>query len=251
MHCGKEENYNEKLNRIASFIVDNDIDVILLQEVSQSIVSPLLKMKSNVIIKEDNLVDILCTKTNSLSSTPYDYYYDVSHIGFDTLEEGLAILTKHTIDSLDSRYVSSTTDLSDWKARKIVRATIDDGKQRINFYSCHFGWWEDNEHPAKCQFDLFDQWLNKEEVSIIGGDFNNNAGEEGYQYLTRSLNYVDLVYKSNPDLFLVPTIYEGDRIKPIDYIFSTSEIDVVDAKHVFTKKDGMVSDHVALYIEIK
>ena len=55
--------------------------------------------------------------------------------------------------------------------------------KKINFFTCHLGWWNDEDEPFKNQVDNL---MNKVDgLSFIMGDFNNNAmiRNEGYDYL--------------------------------------------------------------------
>jgi maltose 6'-phosphate phosphatase len=262
MHCGMEDKLDEKIDRIINYIIDNDITVIALQEVGQQFYQDVLMQNFGVDVKRHNLADVITKRINQKSDYHYDFYFDWSHIGFDTIEEGCAIITSYPILSVDSKYVSRNKTTSFWKSRKVIKMKIKVDGQALNLYNCHLGWWGDDEEPAKDQFDTLHQWASNESTpNILVGDFNNPAGQVGYEYLVDTLGYRDLFYESNLDSFYAPTFYKSKKNdelevenidERIDYIFTNSDaIKAVKSKLIFTRDDGMVSDHVAICAELK
>ena len=86
-HAWQEENQLEKIKYLAKVISEEDFDVIALQEVSQ-----LINDKKG--ISKDNYVSILLKDLEDISKVKYNYVWDMSHIGYDKYEEGIAIITK-------------------------------------------------------------------------------------------------------------------------------------------------------------
>ena len=84
LHCFQEENRIEKLNKIADFIKENDIDVCLFQEVCQETDKVILEGK----IKVGNSANHIRNKLG------YEIYYHPVKIGFDIYDEGLAIIKR-------------------------------------------------------------------------------------------------------------------------------------------------------------
>ena len=64
----------------------------------------------------------------------------------------------------------------------IVQITIDLEGQLIDIYSCHLGWWHDEIEPFKCQWEMLCNHLRTERLSLLLGDFNNNANLRGEGY---------------------------------------------------------------------
>jgi len=104
LHCFAEENISNNQDIIVDYIFKNDIDVIFLQEVAQYMNSPLY----NGVIKLDNYGQVLSNKLNALGVSYY-YYYDVSNQAFGNVDEGLGILSKHSLFHKESFYVSRET----------------------------------------------------------------------------------------------------------------------------------------------
>jgi endonuclease/exonuclease/phosphatase family metal-dependent hydrolase len=87
LHCLKEENKEQKWDKIIEFIKSNDIDVCLFQEVAQ-------EMSEEIIIdniKHTNNAYYIASRLN------YNIVFHPIKIGFITLEEGLASISKHNI----------------------------------------------------------------------------------------------------------------------------------------------------------
>ncbi|WP_025025601.1 endonuclease/exonuclease/phosphatase family protein [Caldalkalibacillus mannanilyticus] len=180
-HSWQEENQIEKIQYLAQTIKEKSYDVIALQEVSQLIKGEYVDRQ----IKRDNFGYVLLEELKKLGVSDYSFVWDLSHIGFEIYEEGLAILTKHPIIEPYSFFISKATDKENWKTRKIVGVKINYHNKPISFYSCHLGWWKDEEEPFKYQADQLLQQMNSDELFFLLGDFNNNAyiKGEGYDYL--------------------------------------------------------------------
>ena len=130
-HSWQEKDQIEKIKKVASMIKEMQYDVIALQEVSQHKDSKIYKDN----IKEDNYVKVLLDELKKINVDNYDYVWDFSHMGYDIYEEGLAILTRHKIVEKDSFYISKDKTITNYKSRKIVKATIEIDGENIDFYS--------------------------------------------------------------------------------------------------------------------
>lgn len=180
-HGWMEENSRRKIKIIASAILKNGYDVIALQEVNQSIGAG----KRNGSIQPDNYAFVILQELTALGCNDYDMFWDFSHIAFDKYEEGLCVMTKHRIVKKHSFCISQSLCSCEWKRRKTVGVSIDYHGMILDFYSCHLGWWDDNEEPFRYQADQLLAYINKERLAFLLGDFNNNANirNEGYDYL--------------------------------------------------------------------
>lgn len=253
-HSWQEENQIEKLNHIADVILQNDYDVVALQEVSQSIDAKSIDAK----IKKDNFV--LCIKNilDKIQDDKYEFFWDFSHIGYGKYEEGLAILTKHKITDKESFFITDNQDTSYWKTRKIVKTTILIDNENIDFYSCHLGWWNDDEEPFKIQADRLLDKVKSDRKSFLLGDFNNNAfiRSEGYDYLIeRGLNDLFLKYEGHDLGITVKGKIDGwDKNKEdlrLDLALCNMDVDVKRAEVIFNGNNkDIVSDHFGLELEI-
>ncbi|WP_026688519.1 endonuclease/exonuclease/phosphatase family protein [Alteribacter aurantiacus] len=251
-HSWQEENQWEKIRTIAQVIDENDYDVIALQEVSQHVDSTELYGG----VKDDNFAYVLVEELKKRGNDRYSMVWDVAHLGYDVYEEGLAILTKHPVVSTESFYITKSEDTSFWKTRKVVGATIRYLEKEMTFYSCHLGWWDDEEESYKDQVDRLVKKAGNHEVYFLLGDFNNDAGKEGegYDYLL-SKELVDtytLAMATDDGTTVVGDIAGWDGNEKglrIDYIFSNISLPVHGSNVIFNSKNKpVVSDHFGVEV---
>lgn len=248
-HSFMEENYEEKILETVKVIAKNDYDVIAFQEASQSIDS---------LIEYDNLRNdnyaLRIQKELKKLNKDYNLFWDYSHIGYDRFEEGLAILTKKEMISKESFFVSKIKDKSYWKTRKILKVTIKEENELIDIYSCHLGWFKDEEESSKYQIDEIMKKIDKNRISILMGDFNSEAyvENEGYDYLTKEYSLFDtfsLAENKDSGITVIGKIdgWESTVDKRIDLILSNKKIKVIESKVIFNgKNEAVVSDHFGL-----
>lgn len=170
-----------KIEIIARAIKDNKYDVVAMQEVNQSITTCIAFEN----IKADNFALVVLNELKRIGCNDYKMIWDFSHIGFDIYEEGLVILTRHEIEDKKSIFISKNMDKNHWKTRIALRVSINIGKEIVDFYSCHLGWWNDEEEDFCKQADRLISSINKKRLTFLMGDFNNNANirNEGYDYI--------------------------------------------------------------------
>ncbi len=253
-HSWQEENQIDKIRVLAETIKEKSYDVIALQEVSQLISGEIYK--SN--IKKDNYVLLLLEALYEIGVYDYNFVWDRSHIGYDIYEEGVAILTKHKIEESQSFYITQTEDLHHWKARRIVGLNIHYYNKPISFYSCHLGWWNDEEEPFLKQVDTLCQYVQKDETIFLMGDFNNSAHvkNEGYDYLLSKGFYDTYQLAANKDqgITVEGKIAGWDDNKQdlrIDYIFSNRSVAVLKSNVIFNGENKpIISDHFGVEIEL-
>lgn len=253
-HSWLEENQLDKIKYLAKTIQEKSYDVIALQEVSQSISEIVIEEN----IKKDNYGLVLLDELSKLGVKDYQLVWDFSHIGYDIYEEGLAILTKHPIIKKYSFFVSKSKDTDYWKTRKIVGAKISYYNQPISFYSCHLGWWHDEEEPFKNQVDSLLNFIQKEEKFYLMGDFNNNAFIKGggYDYLiSRGLyDTYHLAEKKDNGITVQGNIAGWDKNKQdlrIDLIL-TGQLEPINYSSVIFNGEtkSIISDHFGVEIEM-
>lgn len=251
-HSWQEENQQHKIRLLAKRIKEQDYDVIALQEVSQHIEGNLVEQD----VKDTNFVYALLEELKKLGITHYDFRWAFSHIGYDVYEEGLCILSKHPIIEEDRFFITHNHNTAYWKTRRILRTTILYEEQAIDFYTCHLGWWTDEEEPFKDQVDKLNERINHERLSFIMGDFNNNANkrEEGYDYMS-SKGWIDTytVAKKKDKGITVQGQIAGwetnQEALRLDLIWTNKQVSVEESRVCFNGMNGdIVSDHFGVEI---
>lgn len=251
-HSWMEEDQINKIEYLAKTIKEKQFDVIALQEVSQSMECEFI----NGNIKKDNFVHILNEELKKLGEDSYKYIWDFSHIGYDIYEEGLAILTKHNIESYETFYITNSDNKDFYKSRKIVKANININNEEISFFTCHLGWWEDKDESFKNQVNNLINKINNK--SFVMGDFNNDAfiRGEGYDYLLSKglIDTYNLAIEKDSGVTVEGEIagWEGKKEnKRLDIIFTTEDINVLKSNVIFNGKNkNVISDHYGVEIEI-
>ncbi|MFC0186857.1 endonuclease/exonuclease/phosphatase family protein [Fictibacillus aquaticus] len=254
VHAWQEDNQMEKIKALAADIAAERYDVIALQEVMQSIAAPLV----SGVLKEDNYGLVVLDELKKLGVTGYDIVWAQAHIGYETYEEGLAILTRHSITHHESFFITDSTSMDTWKTRVIVQADIDYNGRPITFFSGHFGWWTDEAEPFERQFNNFLKHVPSDRLAFLMGDLNNPAvaRNEGYDLALKSGFYdtYELAAQKDDGLTIEGSIagWEGneDGLR-IDYILCNQELNVQSSFVRFNGKETpIISDHMGVKAEI-
>ena len=256
-HSWMEKEAEEKFQLLLEDILDKDYDLICFQEINQEITS--LEVEVNDLyqalpaaepIHQDHYVRLLVEK---LSEQGKNYYWTwaYNHIGYDRYHEGVAILSKTPIEAREI-LVSDVDDPTDYHTRRVALAeTVVDGKE-LAVASVHLSWWDKGFQEEWERFEAVLKELNK--PLLLAGDFNNPAGQEGYQAILASpLGLQDAfeVAKEKSGSYTVPPEIDGwkGNTEPlrIDYVFTTKELTVENLHVVFDgNKSPQVSDHYGL-----
>jgi maltose 6'-phosphate phosphatase len=253
-HSWQEENQLEKIACLAETIKEKSYDVIALQEASQSIAEELIDRH----IKKDNFAHVLLEKLKKLGVTGYKLVWEFVHLGYPGYEEGVAILTKHPIIQEYSFFVSKNPDTNYWKTRKIAGAKISYQGHPISFYSCHLGWWNDEEDPVQTQIEELFKNVPQDELFFLMGDFNNSATvkNEGYDLI---MSYgvhdtYELAEEKDEGITVKGKIAGWDKNKEglrIDLILSSQPVNVKYSNVIFNGVNKpVVSDHFGVEVEI-
>lgn len=253
-HSWQEDNQLEKIKILAETIAAGGYDVIALQEVSQRVDSPLV----NGAIREDNFALVLVEELRKLGAADYSFTWDFAHIGYEVYEEGMAILTKHRIEEEYSFFVSRGQDQSYWKTRKIIGAKIEVEGQLVSFYSCHLGWWQDEEEPFKEQADALLEQINRDGAYFLMGDFNNavSVRGEGYDYLIDKglQDTYELAEEKDSGVTIAGSIAgwdDNNHDLRIDLILAGQPVMPKYSRVIFNGKNKpVVSDHFGVEVEI-
>ncbi|MCA1320382.1 endonuclease/exonuclease/phosphatase family protein [Bacillus tianshenii] len=256
-HSWQEENQMEKIQHLAQTIKEKAYDVIALQEVSQSIDAPLVREN----IKENNYGLVLLQELEKLGVQDYQLVWDFAHMGYDTYEEGLAILTRLPLVKSHSFFVSKGTDTDYWKTRKIVGVTVEYAGRELSFYTCHLGWWTDEEEPARYQIEqLLHEAKGCGTPFFLMGDFNNSAHikGEGYELLTVEHGLHDtylLAEEQDSGITVRGKIAGWDDNKQdlrIDLILASDQVDVASSQVIFNGENKeVVSDHFGVEVRVR
>ncbi|MFC7319440.1 endonuclease/exonuclease/phosphatase family protein [Halobacillus campisalis] len=251
VHAWQEEKQLDKILGLAEVIHEKRYDVIALQEVNQHQDSPLVYKD----IKQDNYGLVLLEKLKHLGSDDYELHWDISHIGYEVYEEGIALLTRHPVDQVHKFYITSSNRIEFWKSRKIVGATLTIDGSSLSFYSCHLGWWGDADEPYERQINQLVQTVSS--PAFLMGDFNaaDSQRNEGYDYL-KSKGFMDAhetAHKTFGSCTIEGKIAGWDKNSSdlkIDHIFTNDQVDVSQSSVIFNGKyEPVVSDHYGLEIE--
>lgn len=255
-HSWQEESQREKIKYLASTIKEKNYDVITLQEVSQKIKSKYIE--KDLILKEDNYAVILLNELKELNVLDYKMVWDFPKYGYDIYEEGVAILTKYKIISSDSKYISKSIDLKNWKSRKVIKLAIEYNQEILDIYSCHLGWWDDQDEPFKYQANKLCEFISSKTKSIIAGDFNSNANtlESGYEYLlSKGLkDTYNIACDKDNGITVKGTIDGWEKNKHdlrLDIIFTNFDAKVNSSKIIFNSLNKeIISDHYGVEIDL-
>lgn len=253
-HAWQEENQLEKIKHLARVIYENQYDVITLQEASQLGESELVGGN----IKSDNYILLLLNELKQLGEESYSFVWDFAHLGYDIYEEGLGIITKHPIIEEESFFVSKSNDRTFWKTRKLIKVTIDYNGKKIDVYSCHLGWWQDDIEPVDYQVDSLLEKVNNDRLTFIMGDFNNSATvrNEGYDYLINKglFDTYNLAIEKDDGITVQGEIAGWDKNKEdlrLDIIFTNREVEVKTSRVIFNGVNKeVISDHLGVEVEL-
>ena len=240
LHCFEEKNRIEKLNRIADFIKDNDIDVCLFQEVCQ---------EHDKVVLENN-IKLGNSAYHIKNRLGYNIYYHPVKIGFEIYDEGLAIVSKLPITGQNYKTISHTTKYKHWQKRDLIWCKIGS----YTFFNVHLGWTDENEVGMNQLNKIIEEIKRHEERYFIAGDFNYPDGSDEIKHLKK---YVySLADLANVDPLLNPTFHfklDSNAIgnnQMIDFIFASTICDVKKFEIIFNKEEDYVSDHNGILVEI-
>jgi maltose 6'-phosphate phosphatase len=246
LHLSQEENLDDNKERLSKYIIDNDIDVCLFQEVAQT--AEFKEIEPN--IKKDNYVLDLIHKLD-FKGSKYYYYYDYGNRAYSSLDDGLAIISKYPLMNTESFYVSRETDYEYWWTRKIIKASIQYKNSLLDLISVHLGWTQHNE-VFEDQLDELEKHINQDRHTILGGDFNVSSDSKEYDYIS-SKEWCDVYYNGDIKYQSDPTHLAYIDVKTIpkriDYIFTSFPVKTINRDIVFQHKP--ISDHYGVFVEWK
>lgn len=195
VHSHMEEQGQQKLMWVVSAILKERPDVIALQEVSQSVEAEIVSVKlpgnyrscnPDIRVKCDNYVWNV-VKSLALSGLSYEWTWLPVKLGYDKLEEGVALLSLFPITKTEEFYLSGSRNFKDWHTRKALGISVSDRGLPRWFYSIHMGWWQEEGDSFPKQWERLKEGLVRHGDGWITlmGDFNNPAEirGRGYDYM--------------------------------------------------------------------
>ena len=255
-HSWREENSEHKIAHLAQVIVERDYDVIALQEVNQMTDTPLM---ADGYLRKNNFMVVLLEEIKKRQGHHYYSYWRASKTLNDYYEEGSCILSKTPILEENVFTVSQAAASDSPMRRNIVAITTEVGGRLIDIYSCHLGWWHDEKEPFKAQWDALYEHLKKDRLSLLLGDFNNNANirGEGYDLLIES-GLID-TYSIAEEKDMGATVkgeiagWAGNKLDlRIDLILSTEKLKVRSSRVIFNGDyKEVVSDHYGVEVVLE
>ncbi|TFD92862.1 endonuclease/exonuclease/phosphatase family protein [Jeotgalibacillus sp. R-1-5s-1] len=253
-HSWQEDQQLEKLDILAQKIAARDYDIIALQEVSQ-----LTDAEPEGPFKKGHFGLELLKRLKAAGRHDDQMHWAFCHYGYDIYEEGVAILTRLPIVETDSFFISQSQDPDHWKTRAVPKVTVQYGEKLIDVFSCHLGWWGDEEEPYDHQVRELMAHKHPDRLSFFMGDFNNHAGLSGEGYdLLHENGLVDtyvLAEEKDSGITVFGTIagWEGnDQPLRIDYIFASETIKVRSSRVIFNGDHyPVVSDHFGVEVDVK
>ena len=236
-HSWMEENVQQKFETLKEQILEAKYDVICFQEVNQEMSSEAVEtdefyqaLPSAVAIHKDHFVRVL---VEELAAQGLHYYWTwaYNHIGYDHLNEGVAVLSRQPL-----------------KADEILVSNMDDPTD--------YHWWDKGFQFEWPRIENYFSQVGK--PFILAGDFNNPAGQEGYETILSSpLELQDsfIEAKETKGTYTVGPGIDGwtDNQVPlrIDYVFASPEWDIQRLHIIFDGQNkSHVSDHYGLEAEL-
>lgn len=243
-------------------ILENQYDAIALQEVNQLSSGPVisepegyLPTQNEIPIKSDNFAYFL-VKALAEKGLFYHWSWVPCHQGYFRFDEGVAILSKAPIQSVNQVQLSTVNDFESIHTRRALVLETE----AAAFVSVHLSWWkEEEENPFLREWTSVEGAVKKlrgTKPIYVMGDFNNPADvrNEGYDLITNAGWQDPYAFAATRigSATVPPAIagWEGNEVPlRIDYIFS-DQPQTVETYEV--KFDGnklpIVSDHYGVAV---
>ena len=271
-HSLLEADYERKLVYFAEYALREQVDLIALQEVNQSMSAPeaekwllegqYLLEGSERPVRADNHAAWTAFLLRQAGVDCRWVYFPVKR-GYGRFDEGLAVLSLHReIVCAETRIISENREYSDWKRRGILGVRL--GGAEGWFYSVHTGWWQDHEEPFERQWNRTEKYLTEKtrSAAYLMGDFNSPSVRRGEGYdLIRGSGWHD-VYELAEERRGCATVQRGidgwheanadGQALRIDYVFCDRPVRVRSVKTVFDGEHEMqISDHFGILAEVE
>lgn len=275
---GMDLSWEHRFHDLAERILQEQYDLIALQEVNQPengrrLTAEELKdtgyvgISEEETIREGNAASEL-VKVLHAKGVSYQWSYCFSHLGYETFEEGTAMLSRLPVQRAFSLDVSRKEEKGRWTYRRQTCLEILQDRKKIFACSVHFGWWNGRAgsegFPAQWGRMLEQLGSLPDVTAFLMGDFNNadTVRGEGYDLVTGKDVFFDSYMlaeqkegKDSIATILTSTIdgwekNQGDA-KRLDYIMISRPLKVSSYHTVFDGKNApVVSDHFGVEVEL-
>lgn len=261
-HSWMEENAINKMKQLAAFIHEEQIDIVALQEVNQSVTESIVDSPTHFanpdheVIKSDNFALLLANYLKTQFHEIFTWTWTKNHIGFDRFDEGVALLIKQPINRVFRLPISKSTNPNDFHTRVAVGAELEN---KMTVISLHASWWISPQTKELCfpyemkQLNQFAQYHSS--PIFLMGDFNNpsHIKNEGYQLITQ--NWFDTYSLANHSIGhdtmtgAIAGWQDNKHGQRIDFIFSNQSLPIKEARVVFDgREQPLISDHFGYMI---
>ena len=265
-HSLVEGNEYEKLSLLLDFLLKCAPDVIVLQEVNQTVMAKetstpegftlLSAPEGSIPLREDNFVLSLQRELNNSGIFYHAVWFPIK-LGYGRFDEGLAILTRRAPTSVRGFPISRKKDYGNWKTRGAIIAYLPE--YGVHICNTHTGRYDDEDEPFSEQWKRL---LGAFPASplILAGDFNSPAERsiEGYDEIIGS-GFLDIytLAKNKTGNATVKGNIDGwsgtDSPQRIDFIFSSfvpSESNLIYRTVLDGINGNTVSDHFGIFAEL-
>lgn len=243
-------------------IREEQVDVIALQEVNQSEEAPLVSDEDlkqsgfyncGFSIRRNNYAYTL-TRMLREEDSSFTWSWMFAHMGYDTFEEGLAILCRGEMSDVIATQVSPPGI----QGARVILTGILSG---IAFSSIHFGWWGDERDPFVNQWHMASTLFDRVPMKhYLLGDFNNPSHKRGEGYdLIISSGWRDCYTRAldRDSGVTVGGMIDGwcnQQVDPmrIDLVFSSTDGVTLSSKVIFNGTNRpVISDHFGVITKEK
>ena len=247
------QEHGREVHLIAEAIVREGVDVICFQEVGEHLHD---RITYPYGFSESNMAFRIQKRIHEMSGAYFNLFQDWSHIGFGCWREGTAILSRYPMHHCESPWVSWTKDTGQLASRRITMCYLEiPWFGLLHVVNTHMNCLE---WGFKADFDYLKHLIYQRDGhhlrgTLVAGDFNAPAGEDGYQHIVWNGEFIDQWHESNPHSFFEPTHLERINgwehrrgARRIDYIFkhNRSSLRINDMRLIFNGYFyPVVSDH--------
>ena len=206
----------------------------------------------------DNSAKIIAERLSKLTGIHYNMIFTPTHLAWAMYDEGIAIMTRHTILDEDFRVLPSSLF-----ARKALWAKILTPQGIVHFVTTHLHHVQQDEATRVSQVNLVKSFIAEKDttnhaISVLCGDFNATPGAASIQLLVQQdstgIRYGDTWAMANPGSpgFTIPAEAPNSRI---DYIFVKEKqpLQNLTVKLVFNQRGAQgfyASDHIGVRADL-